>query len=218
MNANLPRPMTMLGSFSLLVAATVLFTGCKVSHSENGDSDNVQVRTPFGDMHIKTNDDANVAAIGLNTYPGAVPVKEHDDKDNDNANISLNFGDFHLGVKAASYQTTDSPDKVEAFYRKDLTRYGDVIQCRGSEPVGQHTHTSQGLTCSDDEGGTHIHTTDGHTHGFSFTTGDSSKELELRAGSPGHLHIVSIDPKNGGTKFGLVALDLPNHHDSSDSE
>lgn len=200
-----------------LLAVTLLFTGCDVSHHKNGDSDNVQVRTPFGDMHIKTNDDANIAGIGLSTYPGAVPVKEHDDNDNDNANISLNFGDFHLGVKAASFQTTDSPDKVEAFYRKDLARYGDVIKCRGNEPVGQPAHTSQGLTCSDNDDA-HVHTTDGHSKGFSFSAGNSSDQLELRAGSPGHLHIVSLESKNGGTKFGLVALDLPNHHNSSESE
>lgn len=206
MNANLPRPMTTLGSFSLLVAA-LLFTGCNVSHAKNGNGDNVQVRTPFGDMHIKTNNDANVAGIGLTTYPGAVPLKEHNDKDNDAADINLNFGDFHLGVKAATYQTTDAPDKVEAFYRKDMARYGDVIKCRGSETLGQPAHTSQGLTCSENE--------DRHVHTIHV---DSDSHPELRAGSPEHEHIVGIEPRDGGTKIGLVALDLPNHHDSSDSE
>jgi hypothetical protein len=32
------------------------------------------------------------------------------------------------------------------------------------------------------------------------------------------MHIVGIEPKDGGTKIGLVALDLPGHHDSGDSE
>lgn len=206
MNASLPRPMNTLGSFSLLLATALLFTGCNVSHDKNANGDNVQVRTPFGDMHIKTNDDANVAGIGLSTYPGAVPVKDHDDKDNDAADINLNFGDFHFGVKAASFQTADSPDKVEAFYRKDMARYGEVIKCRGGETIGQPTHTSQGLTCSSDQDQHHFH-----------INGDSDKP-ELRAGSPGHLHIVELEPKDGGTKFGLVALDLPSHHGSSDSE
>ncbi len=185
----------------LLTAACVLLAGCNVSHQKNGNSDNVQVHVPFGDVHIKTNDDANVAGIGITSYPGAVPVKEHNDKDNDAADINLSFGDFHLGIKAASYQTTDSPDKVESFYRKDLARYGEVIKCRGSETIGQPTRTGQGLTCDSDRG----------HH-------DGSGHPELRAGSPGHLHIVSMEPEDGGTKFGLVALDLPNHHDSADSE
>jgi hypothetical protein len=35
--------------------------------------------------------------------------------------------------------------------------------------------------------------------------------LQLKAGSKQHQHIVAIDPDGNGTKFGLVALDLPGH-------
>lgn len=207
MNAKLPRPITAIGFYSLLLAAAVLFTGCNVSHNRNGNGDNVQVRTPFGSVHVKTSDDANIAGIGLATYPGAVPLKEHNNKDNDAADVNLSFGDFHLGVKAATFQTSDSPDKVEAFYRKDMARYGDVIECRGSQTIGQPARTAQGLTCNENEDH-HVHTihveNDGHP--------------ELRAGSPEHEHIVGIEPRDGGTKIGLVALDLPGHHNSSDSE
>ena len=206
-----------LRSLVVLAVASLTLAGCNVSHDKAGNGDNVQVRTPFGDMHIKTNDNANVAAIGITAYPGAVPVKEHDN-DSDAADINLHFGDFHLGVKAASYQTSDSPDKVEAFYRKDLARYGEVLKCNGNRPVGEPTRTSQGLTCNDDHSATHIHTGDGHSHGFAIDSGNSDDKLELRAGTPGHLHIVGITPQDGGTKIGLVALDLPSHHDSSDSE
>jgi hypothetical protein len=187
-------------------AACLLLGGCNVSTNKNSHGDNVQMRTPFGDMHIKTSDDANVAGIGLTTYPGAVPIKEHDGKDKDAADINLNFGDFHLGVKAASFQSTDSPDKVEAFYRKDMGRYGDVLKCKDNAPVGQPTRTAEGLTCNDDHNRKEIH------------IGDEHDELELRAGSPGHMHIVGIRSNDGGTKIGLIVLDLPSHHDSSDSE
>src|ERR1700744_869224 len=129
------------------IAACLLLNGCRISSGKHSNGDNVQVNTPFGDMHIKTNDDAKVAGIGLATYPGAVPVKEDNDKDNDAADINLNFGDFHLGVKAASFQTGDAPSKVEAFYRKDLARYGDVLKCEGDQTIGQPAHTAQGLTC-----------------------------------------------------------------------
>ena len=33
--------------------------------------------------------------------------------------------------------------------------------------------------------------------------------MELKAGSKVHQHIVAIDPEGSGTKFGLIALDLP---------
>jgi hypothetical protein len=190
------------------IATCLVLAGCNVSHNRHGHGDNVQVRTPFGDMHIKTNQDANIGAIGLSLYPGSVPVKEHDNKDDDAADINLNFGDFHLGVKAASYQTTDSPDKVEAFYRKDMARYGVVLKCKGGDTIGQPGRTGEGLTCSEND-----------RHGaHTVHVNSDSDHVELRAGSPQHEHIVGVEPNDGGTKIGLVALDLPGHHDSSDSE
>jgi hypothetical protein len=193
-------------SLIAIAAAGLLLAGCNVSSNKNGHGDNVQMRTPFGDMHIKTSDDANLAGIGLTPYPGATPVKDDDGKDKNAADINLNFGDFHLGVKAASFQTPDSPDRVEAFYRKDMARYGDVVKCKDDAPIGQPTRTAEGLTCNDDHNRHEIHVS------------DDRNEIELRAGSPGHFHLVGIKTKSGGTKIGLVALDLPVHHDSSDSE
>ena len=200
------NPTTAL-QLSLLAAACMLLAGCEISHRKgDGKGDNVRMSTPFGSMHIKTDDKANVAGIGLTSYPGAVPVKEDDGKKNDAADISLNFGDFHLGVKAATFQTSDTPERVESFYRKDMAHYGDVIKCHGHQTVGQPARTAEGLTCDDDHDRHEIHVSSDHN------------EIELRAGSPGHMHIVGIQPKDGGTKIGLVALDLPSHHDSSDSE
>ena len=62
--------------------------------------------------------------------------------DSNSADINMNFGSFHLGVKAAAFQTSDSTDKVLAFYRKDLaSRYGDVIECKDNVAVwGADTH------------------------------------------------------------------------------
>jgi len=193
-------------SLLLVTAACLLFAGCNISHNKNGNGDNVRMSTPFGDMHIKTSKDADVSGIGLTVYPGAVPVKEHDGKDKDAADINLNFGDYHLGIKAATLQTSDSPDKVESFYRKDMAHFGEVIECRGHEAVGQPARTAQGLTCSDDHGREEVHVNEDHN------------EIELRAGSPEHMHIAGIQAKNGGTRIGLVELDLPSHHDQSDSE
>lgn len=203
------NPLNRMNSLRLSVLAAtacMLLAGCDISHSKHGHGDNVQMSTPFGSMHIKTDKDANIAGIGLSTYPGAVPVKEHDGKKNNAADINLNFGDFHLGVKAATFQTADSPDKVAAFYRKDMAHYGDVLECRGNKAVGQPTRTAEGLTCNDDHDRHEIHVS------------DDENELELRAGSPEHMHIAGIQAKDGGTKIGLVTLDLPSHHDQSDSE
>lgn len=185
-------------------ACCLLLCGCRVSTHKNGNGDKVDIGTPFGSMHVKTNDSANVSGIGITPYPGAVPYKD-DDKDTHSADVDMSFGSFHLGVRAASYKTPDDVDKVLGFYRKDLARYGEVIECRGNDTIGQPTKTSQGLTCDDDNhNSARIHT--------------GNSELELRTGSPAHQHIVAVTTKGNQTKIGLVNLDLPEHHDSSDSE
>jgi hypothetical protein len=191
----------------LLVMATcsLLLCGCHVSDHKNGNGDNVQIGTPFGSMNVKTNDNANTAGLGIAVYPGAVPDKENG-KNSDSADVNMSFGSFHLGVRAASYRTNDSQDQVLNFYKKDLARYGQVIECHDDNPVGEPTQTDQGLTCSDN--GHHGHNMDVHP----------GSGLELRVGSPEHQHIVAVDPKDGSTKIGLVALDLPQHHDANDSE
>ena len=189
--------------------ATLLLAGCHVSTHKDGKNENVDIGTPFGSMQVKTNGKGDTTAIGIAAYPGATLVSNNGkDSDEGSADINMNFGSFHLGVKAASYQTSDPQSKVEAFYRKDLARYGDVIECRDNSPVGQPTRTSQGLTC-DSKHGNHIH------------EDDSNSGLELRTGSEQHQHIVGIEAKDGGTKIGMVALDLPSglgSHDSKDSD
>lgn len=210
----------------LLAAAslsTLLLAGCHVTETGSGPNKKVDIGTPFGSMKVNTGDNADLSAIGLSAYPGAVPVK-HENSDNDasNADVNLSFGDFHLGVKAAGYQSTDAPDKVLAFYREDLhKRYGDVIACQADKPVGTPTRTSQGLSCSD-HNGTHVSTTTEETKKNGITISKVViNSTELRAGSQQHQHIVSVESKDGGTKIGLVALDLPSHlgnHDSKDPE
>ena len=196
--------MSALRPLLLAAAACLLLTGCHVSSHKGHNGDNVDIGTPFGSMHVKTSDDANLAGLGLTPYPGSVPSKDHDN-DKDAADVNFSFGGFHLGVHAASYKTGDNQDAVLTFYRKDLGRYGEVIECRDNKPVGQPTKTSQGLSCDSD----HNHHSGVHT---------STDGVELRAGSPLHQHIVAVENKDGGTKIGLVALDLPEHHGSGDSE
>ena len=187
-------------------ALAFLLTGCRVSSNQNGDKNNVQIGTPFGSMHIKTNDSTDTANIGIALYPGATPEKKDKDGDSNSADINMSFGDFHLGVKAAGYTTPDSTDKVLAFYKKDLAHFGEVLTCRGDATIGQPSRTSQGLTC-DDHDSDHI------------SAGDhSSGDLELRTGSPSHQHIVGINAKDGYTKIGLVSLDLPSHLDGHSSD
>jgi hypothetical protein len=187
-----------------LIAATALMSGCRIESDKRNGNDNVKIATPFGGMTVKTNDAAVVDGLGLPVYPGAELVKK--DKNNGAADVNMSFGSFQLRVKAASYRTTDSPDQVTAFYRKALGRYGDVIQCQNDKPVGTPTRTAEGLAC-DNEKQNHVYVND-----------DESGKMELKAGSKQHQHIAAIDPEGNGTKFGLVALDLPGHLSFGDKD
>jgi hypothetical protein len=180
-----------------MITAMALMSGCRIESDKKNGNDNVKIATPFGGMTVKTNDAAVVDGLGLPVYPGAELVKK--DKNNGAADVNMSFGSFQLRVKAATYRTSDSPERVRAFYRKALGRYGDVIQCQNDRPVGAPTRTAEGLTC-DNEKGNHVYVKD-----------DESGKMELKAGSKQHQHIAAINPEGNGTKFGLVALDLPGH-------
>ena len=156
-------------------------------------------------MQVKTNHAVVLEEIGLPAYPGAQLVKK--DKDKGAADVDLNFGSFRLRVKAVGYRTDDSPDKVEAFYRSGMRRFGDVIACRDNLTVGSPARTLEGLTC-DNEVKNHV----------TLSNHPGKGNLQLKAGSKQHQHIVEIEPDGGGTKIGLVALDLPGNGSSDDKE
>jgi hypothetical protein len=202
----------MMRKIALLVACLALVAwvaGCRVrtERDANGQEKTVQIDTPFGGVHVNT--DQTVAAdLGLPLYPGADTVKDKDG--NQSADVHMGFGEWQLRVRAVSYSSGDPQDKVAAFYKKALARYGDVITCQGNAPLGTPTSTAEGLTCSDD----------GHHSQFKFnnkTNGmDFSGQMQLKAGSKRHQHIVGFEePKNGKTHFALVALDLPAGVESS---
>jgi hypothetical protein len=150
------------------------------------------------DLSLHANSHATAADIGLPAYPGATLYKN---ADNDAAvDMGFTFGDFHFSVIAANYRTSDSSEQVLAFYRKPLSRYGEVLECNHGKPVGALTVTHSGLTCSDQHGG----------HVQVDSSANSSSDHELRAGSPQKYRIVGIDDSHAGaTHFGLVALELP---------
>jgi hypothetical protein len=184
----------------LILAAGV--AGCRihVDKDANGEEKNVQVDTPFGGIHVNT-DQTTAADLGLPAYPGAQLVKDKDD--HQSADVHMGFGEWEMRVRAVSYETPDDKDKVVEFYKKALARYGDVITCENNAPVGTPTKTAEGLTCADDS---HHH----HVNVEAGSYNSSNGGLQLKAGSERHQHIMGFDsPANEQTCFELVALDLP---------
>ncbi len=178
--------------------ATTVTTGCYIKSSKNkdGKDQDVSIRTPVGGLEVHQNQTA-AADMGLAAYPGAVIVPDHDG--DRSADVQMGFGKWQLKVKAVNYQSSDPQDKILAFYRKALSRYGDVIECNGDRPAGAPDHTRDGLTCSDAKG-----------KGVNINISDEKGDFSLKAGSKMHQHIVGIkSSSNSGTSFALVQVDLP---------
>jgi hypothetical protein len=200
-------PQTMI----LVALAAALFSaaGCnvQVDKGKNGEDKNVKIDTPLGGLHVRA-DQTTAADLGLPAYPGAqiAPDRQGDKS----ADVHMGFGHFQLRVRVVTYNTPDDQQKVIAFYRNAMGRYGDVIECQGSEPVGTPTVTGEGLNCREDS---HVHVNvDGEYHGSDDDTG-----LSLRTGSKRHQHILAFKSASQGTKFSLVELELPEGLDKSSS-
>ena len=199
LNEGLRRSTALLAGLALAAGITGCFR-VHVDKDANGEDKDVQVDTPFGGVHVNTNQ-TSAADLGLPAYPGAKQVA--DDDKHKSADVHLGFGEWELRVRAVSYATPDTQDQVTAFYKKALGRYGDVITCQGHTAVGTPTTTHEGLTCADDGDSAHV-----KIDRKDYGTGNDS--FELKAGSRRHQHIVGFkEPKAGQTRFALVALDLP---------
>ncbi len=178
--------------FTLLAA--VLFCGPKASSAQSSDVN----------LALHANTHTSAADIGVPAYPGAKLWK---DADSDSAvDLGFTFGETTFKLMAASYVTSDSPEQVLAFYRKPLSRFGEVLECNHGKPVGSLAASRSGLTCADQKGD-HI----------SVEGSASSSNHELRVGSPHKFRIVGIDDSHpGSTKFGLVFIELPKDKDSDE--
>ena len=187
----------------LLALTTICVTGCSVRVDKSEDGKDVKIATPFGSIAVDKNH-ATAADVGLPAYPGA-SLDALDDDGHDSARVDLGFGDFKLRVRAASYATPDNRQQVIAYYRKALSQYGTVIECAGKRAVGPTTRTSEGLTC-DDAGSRHK----------ALHVDESGEEIQLKAGSPHHMHLVAFKHQGDSpTRFSLVELDLPHEADES---
>lgn len=195
-----------VGLAGLMLGTLLAATSChvQVDKGDNGEDKNVRIETPLGGLHVRS-DQTAAADLGLSVYPGAQVAPDHEG--DRSADVHLGFGQWQLRVKVVTYQTPDGRDKVIAFYRNALARFGDVLTCDGGKPVGQPTVTREGLTCNEsDKGKVHV-------NGVSEENG-----FTLRAGSRRHQHIFVIKSSGEGTRFSLVELELPSSSEESSAK
>jgi hypothetical protein len=129
---------------------------------------------------------AGAKDVGLPMYPGA---REHKDKSEDSPAVKFGLWGGNSGFKLAvlKLESNDGPEKVAAFYRKALAKYGKVLDCRGSSKVttGENKGSSSDeLGCDDDQ--------------------PENGELVLKAGTKQEQHVVGIKSSGGLTLIQLV--------------
>jgi hypothetical protein len=173
---------TMLSGFLCLIA----LTGCTVTTHDKGDGkkDDVDIRTPFGSLSVKEGNN-NIKDTGLTPYPGA-RVKKDSDDDKHSANVNISSSLFGLKVVAMNFETDDPSDKVLTFYRKDMGKYGKVLDCTGGFNMTFHHYDKDAeVTC---------------------LGGDSDHDYkeELKVGTENNQRIVAVKPKSNGSEFTLV--------------
>ncbi|MBZ5682291.1 MAG: hypothetical protein LAO24_19530 [Acidobacteriia bacterium] len=179
------------GAYVLALAlfASVWLPACSVNvkKERNGEDKQVDIRTPLGGIHVSK--DADAADVGLAVYPGAHLKQKGSDGDDKSANVNISGFGFGIKVVALEYESDAAPEKLVAFYKDQLKKYGDVLECHTS------SHLNVDMKMSDkSKKGSHELTCDG-TNG---------KNIELKVGTDDNQHIVAIEPEGKGSSFSLV--------------
>lgn len=137
------------------------------------------------------NAEASAKDVGLPIYPGARPHKEKED-DSTSAKFGLWGGSFGFKLAVVKLESNDSPQKVAAFYKKALAKYGTVLDCSAaSSQTGDkdESESSKKLSCENDK--------------------PKPGEMEFKAGAKEKQHIVGIEPNGNGSLFQLVYVESP---------
>jgi hypothetical protein len=136
--------------------------------------------------------DANAKDVGLPLYPGS---HRHKDTNDDSSALNMGLWGGSSGFKMAliKMESTDTPEKVAAFYRKALARYGQVVTCPADAAPADSKNPpadSHGLNCDSDQSDHH-----------------QKNETELKAGTKEKQHIVGIKPEGNLTTFTLIYIE-----------
>lgn len=133
------------------------------------------------------NTDVDADALGLPIYPGAKPYKDGDDEAG--ANIWAVAANAGLKVATKTFASADPPQKVVAFYRQALGKYGPVLACSGRDTDYEFdTDNSDRLTCDDGD------------------SDDGKMELKVGTQHNQHIAVVRAQGETGGSIFTLVFI------------
>jgi hypothetical protein len=124
--------------------------------------------------------DAEGRATDLPLYPGAHVLRDEPKRDNGVVDFATPL--FTLKVAAATFETSDPPASVAAFYRTAMSAFGDVVECHGRVEF-------RGKASS------------GHAVCRESST---AQEIQLAVGTKDAHRLVAVKPRVSGSEFALV--------------
>jgi len=138
----------------------------------------------------------DVRQTGLAAYPGA-RLKKDTGNDSHSANVNISSSLFGLKVVAMKFESDDAPDKVLTFYRKEMGKYGKVVDCTGGFNMNFHHHDKDAEVSCDNN--------------------DSSHEYkeELKVGTENNQRVLAVKPSGSGSEFALVYVRAWEHSDEN---
>jgi hypothetical protein len=158
-------------------------------------------------------DDADMSETGLSVYPGAVKVvkkvvkKDREKGSGDNVKVDLAVGQYGLKVIVGKWRTDASSSEVAAFYRRDMARFGEIVDCQSPAAVTLKTDTEDASLCE--------------TRQKKRRNADANdvNRQQYRVGIKNHQRVVDIKEVNGATEIQLIYVNarLPDWMKSSNS-
>jgi hypothetical protein len=175
------------GCSVLAVILMLLLPACSINvkKDKNDRDKQVDINTPIGGIHVRKG--ANPEDTGIAVYPGARLKEENTNGDDKSANVNISGFGFGLKVVALQYESNDPPDKVVSYYKDQLKKWGNVLECHTS-------HMNVNADIKDHQNGSHELTCEGPT----------GSNIELKVGTKENQHIVAVEPEGSGSSFSLV--------------
>jgi hypothetical protein len=149
------------GIFMVWFGLRILSHGVQIRVSEAGsESKVVTVRTPIGNFKIAKEQNPSDLHLGLPVYPGA--TRATDSRDENSVSLSFDLpNDTNLRIAAAKFNTSDSPSKVQDFYKQQLG--GEVTSYTQTDRNGKvvfemkYGEQDKVVSLTPHDGGTQIH-------------------------------------------------------------
>jgi len=197
---------------SMVSAALLLLAGCSVDvkKDEEGRDKKVEIQSPVGNIKVNKEGgkDKNVSItspFGSLKVDTATEAPEEDNNQS-KANVNIDSPWFTLKVQALKYRSNDPQDKIWEYYKKELKKYGRVLECKpGSSDMNITKKNEDDLTCHDD----HNNNPKGPHMNLEFYTN------ELRVGTQDSFRVIGVKPDGKGSSFALIRVRMK--EDSKDA-